>query len=263
MKNKSISILLAIFLGGFGAHWFYLRKRKAWFYLLFCWTILPATVAWVDAVLFALDSTETFNEKYSADHKEDTTNKLFAISNDLSTIESKNHAFFSSTPRKALQFLESIELIKTSKNCDIIIGRYAFIQTVYDQIIEAKDSRRFIVDITTAVDSYKSAYYDKELSSTEVGLLIKPNRIELANYYGYKLAFCFINYVTSQAAEINKLKLKSAKMKRFDKILAVASMVLEELNNQKSLMTKSDEYYEIVEKFREKIIESIDQYLSK
>ena len=38
MKNRFIAALLAIFLGGFGVHKFYLGKWNGIFYLLLCWT---------------------------------------------------------------------------------------------------------------------------------------------------------------------------------------------------------------------------------
>ena len=49
--NKYLYIVLAIFLGVFGAHQFYAKKyRKGIIYLLFCWTLIPEIIAFFDAV---------------------------------------------------------------------------------------------------------------------------------------------------------------------------------------------------------------------
>ncbi|RKO71209.1 TM2 domain-containing protein [Sphingobacterium puteale] len=42
MKDKTTAALMAFFLGGFGAHRFYLGQIGLGFlYLLFCWTLIP------------------------------------------------------------------------------------------------------------------------------------------------------------------------------------------------------------------------------
>lgn len=42
MKDKNSAAFLALFLGGLGAHKFYLGKGgEGLFYLLFCWTFIP------------------------------------------------------------------------------------------------------------------------------------------------------------------------------------------------------------------------------
>jgi len=66
MKKKTFVIVFAIFLGNFGLHRFYLGQHKKGFrYLLFCWTLVPAVVALVDAIIFALMSEADFFCKYN------------------------------------------------------------------------------------------------------------------------------------------------------------------------------------------------------
>ena len=49
-KNECTAIMLAVFLGGLGAHRFYLRQPwEGVFYVLFCWTFIPSIVALVEA----------------------------------------------------------------------------------------------------------------------------------------------------------------------------------------------------------------------
>ena len=57
MKNRFIAALLAIFLGGFGVHKFYLGKWNGIFYLLLCWTYVPVIIAFIEGVLYLVVST--------------------------------------------------------------------------------------------------------------------------------------------------------------------------------------------------------------
>lgn len=54
------------FLGGFGAHKFYLGKNwQGVFYLLFCWTWIPGLIALVEFIIYAFTSSESLQEKYT------------------------------------------------------------------------------------------------------------------------------------------------------------------------------------------------------
>lgn len=69
MKNKKLATFLALFLGGFGVHRFYLGQRKyGWLYLGFCWTLVPVLLGLIDAICFACMSRAAFNLKYSLKH---------------------------------------------------------------------------------------------------------------------------------------------------------------------------------------------------
>jgi TM2 domain-containing membrane protein YozV len=51
-RDEVVGVLLAVFLGNFGLHHFYLRRNGLGIlYLLFSWTGLPAIVAFVEAFL--------------------------------------------------------------------------------------------------------------------------------------------------------------------------------------------------------------------
>lgn len=64
-KSKLAAALLAIFLGDFGAHKFYLgRPGMGIFYLLFFWTGIPAVIGIIEGIIYLLQSEETFQEKH-------------------------------------------------------------------------------------------------------------------------------------------------------------------------------------------------------
>ena len=64
-KNRSIAILLAIFLGGLGMHKFYLNKPgQGMLYLLFCWTLIPAIAGFIEAIIYLCHDDRSFQQKY-------------------------------------------------------------------------------------------------------------------------------------------------------------------------------------------------------
>ncbi|MGL1936694.1 MAG: TM2 domain-containing protein [Fibrobacterales bacterium] len=66
-KNKTAAALFAIFLGGFGIHRFYLGQAGlGFFYLLFCWTLIPACIALIDFILLVSMSNNEFIKRYGA-----------------------------------------------------------------------------------------------------------------------------------------------------------------------------------------------------
>ena len=66
MRNKTTSGLLALFLGGFGIHRFYLGQTLfGVLYLIFFWTLIPFFIGFIDAIVLFSISEEKFNFKYN------------------------------------------------------------------------------------------------------------------------------------------------------------------------------------------------------
>jgi TM2 domain-containing membrane protein YozV len=66
MKNKTTAALLAFFLGGLGAHKFYLGQTGVGIaYLIFCWTCIPAIIAFFEFIFLLVMSDIDFNAKYN------------------------------------------------------------------------------------------------------------------------------------------------------------------------------------------------------
>lgn len=65
-KDKTVAALLALFLGGLGIHRFYLGNAAiGLLYLFFCWTLIPALIAFVEALVFLSMSHEQFDAAFN------------------------------------------------------------------------------------------------------------------------------------------------------------------------------------------------------
>ena len=64
-KSKTAAALLAFFLGGIGIHKFYLGQSGAGIvYLLFCWTLIPSIVAFIEFIILLAMSDAEFDRKF-------------------------------------------------------------------------------------------------------------------------------------------------------------------------------------------------------
>lgn len=74
--NRSVAIALAWLLGGIGIHKFYLRKPGDGIAaLLFCWTFIPAIVAFVEGFQYLLMDDATFARKFGSGVGEDSADR--------------------------------------------------------------------------------------------------------------------------------------------------------------------------------------------
>lgn len=65
-KNRIAAALLAIFLGDFGIHKFYLGKPvQGIIYLIFFWTFIPGFIGFFEGIIYLLMSDKSFENKYS------------------------------------------------------------------------------------------------------------------------------------------------------------------------------------------------------
>ncbi len=61
-----VAVVLALFLGGIGIHKFYLGQGfQGVLYLLLCWTLLPAIIAFIEGIIYLCQSQESFDKLYN------------------------------------------------------------------------------------------------------------------------------------------------------------------------------------------------------
>lgn len=64
-KSKLAAGHLAIFLGGFGIHRFYLGQWWGVFYLLLFWTMLPGLISLIEGIVFLLTNQESWDKRHN------------------------------------------------------------------------------------------------------------------------------------------------------------------------------------------------------
>ena len=66
MKDKNVAAILAFFFGSVGAHKFYLGQiGSGILYLVFCWTLIPSIIAFVEFIMLAVMDRDEFNRRYN------------------------------------------------------------------------------------------------------------------------------------------------------------------------------------------------------
>lgn len=136
--------------------------------------------------------------------------------------------------RQGLQLLESLNILNSTKNLDTLVGRYEFITNMYDDFIKASYNKRYISDIQTSIDQYKSMYYDRILNDFELGLLVKPNEENLKDYYSQCLFSSFAKFYNEQSDQIETLKKEDAKERRTKKIIEIGNQTISEFDKNSS-----------------------------
>ena len=70
-KSRGVAVVLAVFLGGFGVHRFYLGHTvHGLIYLALCWTGVPYLLAWCEAIWWFMISRKSFCERYEISHED-------------------------------------------------------------------------------------------------------------------------------------------------------------------------------------------------
>lgn len=66
-RSRTSAAVFALFLGGLGAHKFYLGQAGLGIlYFLFCWTFIPAIAGFIEGIVYLTMSDEAFNAKYNS-----------------------------------------------------------------------------------------------------------------------------------------------------------------------------------------------------
>lgn len=64
LKSRWTILILCFFLGSFGVHKFYTGNKKAgWFYLAFCWTLIPTIISFFEFLCYLFCSEIDLNNK--------------------------------------------------------------------------------------------------------------------------------------------------------------------------------------------------------
>jgi hypothetical protein len=133
-------------------------------------------------------------------------------------------------PGKLYQFIESIELMSSSKNPDIVIGRYSFCEKLCLRLALFNKASLYEKQVYQVIEEYKENYYDKNIREEQIYFATHPeDHHRLEEYYIKQLARCFGVYAQNHQEKIDGMKQKKAMVGRYDKILEAINMILDEL----------------------------------
>ncbi len=65
-KNRVTAAILALVLGGIGAHRFYLGQMIGLLYLFFCWTFIPMAVGLIEAIIWFCMTDDDWDRAYNS-----------------------------------------------------------------------------------------------------------------------------------------------------------------------------------------------------
>ena len=130
---------------------------------------------------------------------------------------------------QGVQILESLNIIATTKSIDTLLGRFEFLEKIYDYFILASSNKRYISDIQISIDEYKTRFYERIPMESEINLLIKPNKNNLITFYIKCIYDCLVRFKEIQILQIENLKQQNAKIRRFNKIVDVAKLSKSEM----------------------------------
>ena len=142
-------------------------------------------------------------------------------------------------PGKLYQLIESIELMSSSKNPDIVIGRYSFCEKLCFRLAKFSDSSLYEKQVYGAVEEYKKNYYDRNIREEQIYFANNPeDHHRLEEYYIKQLARCFTAYAENHQELINGMKQKKAMVNRYNKMLEAIKMILDELEKLSETETR-------------------------
>lgn len=198
MKDKSIAAILALFLGGFGIHRFYLNQPVIGIlYLIFCWTFIPAFIGLIDFICFLAMSKNSFDLKYNSNNQ--NFNAQTPNHNQYAQKAIKSKAtFYPKTEDEAYFAI----LLKIAKNDDelsldeirrILISLNQMFSIREDEVMKKYDVRSILnSDLYTIIDKCLDFISDKQTLVGMIGFLcisdgqIDPKEMNIINYISNK-----------------------------------------------------------------------------
>jgi hypothetical protein len=134
--------------------------------------------------------------------------------------------------RSVIMALEGYFIMTTTKNPDIVIGRYKPFAESMLILMLSKTSERYNSDLTVAVDNFKTMYYDKQLTEDILQILIVPEKVGLNNFYAQCLCLSLMKFLEEHKNEIERLSVEKAKLKRKQKMNEMYNLIYTEFNNK-------------------------------
>lgn len=230
MKYKKNAILLALFLGVFGAHRFYLNQKvKGFIYLILSWTLISFFLSIIDSIIFIFMSNENFNKRYNSNSNnlksEKKNKKEFIVENNKeekkissNNIDS-NHTITLNFDAKPIEdLLINIGNIKSINEINLWDNK-ALIQMEKIKMFKEKLDSSYQSIMIKINSSQTGSYFQKinkknKILNENKGFLSQYNEVKhkLDLYYNY-LEY-WLNLSPNSLIELNEMKVELKEKKQ-------------------------------------------------
>jgi hypothetical protein len=137
--------------------------------------------------------------------------------------------------RAAIQTMETLYILATSKNIDTVKGRYEFLLTVVPTLKSAKVHPQYATLIQGALDQFKTMYPASVPQDYQLAVLSNPDTFDASEFYCTSLLNAIKRLCEKQAEEIKALKKEAARTKRVSKVIDTIKSTQIELESKCSL----------------------------
>lgn len=159
---------------------------------------------------------------------------LFYLSS-VNEKDKKRKAFNQFLTDNMYKVLESTYLIENTMKYDIFKSRIEFIRQLSVDLIAYRKNNDYIQCSLSALNIYKSKYYDHIISKLQNDILNDPSIVNQADFYDEQIILWFKRFCDKMGADINSLKTNKAKDNRREKVLEYSKIISSEINNKKSI----------------------------
>ena len=120
---------------------------------------------------------------------------------------------------RSFQMLESVYILETTTKLDVLSRRIKFICDLYSGFIPASQRPFYQENVLKAIDEYRSKYYDREITATQVAILTSPGLSKMWSFLAESVVRTYERHVAEQTVGMNALKTSTAKQNRKDKMI--------------------------------------------
>ena len=146
---------------------------------------------------------------------------------------------------KMFQALESIYLIENTLKLNIFKERCEFLYKIASELAANRDNLNYSEYAQSAFQINKSKYYDRVISQLQNVIINNPSMALNADFYYQQEVLWFKRYCNKMDLEINALKTKAAKERRYETILEIAKTILTDLSYKEAIKYHSEIHNEL------------------
>jgi hypothetical protein len=159
----------------------------------------------------------------------------------------------------AIQIMETLYIIATSKNINTIEERYDFLLTRIPTLRSAKSNSQYSTIIRTAIDQFKTLHPAvSALEDYQLTALDNPDIFDFTDFYCNSLINAIKRFCEKQSEEIKALKKEVARAKRISKVIETINSTQHELeakcSSALSFQTVLSEFKKLSDTFSENLL---------